>query len=659
MFQNAFVESLFHWRSSDALLTEQFRTLRPQVPAMYGAIIINMLFLAIVSAPDVGNAVFIAPALISVAIVGRLIVLWRSRDAIVTATVPEMRALMNGTLAAASVIAVGLVVWVEIIQRSGIEARTYVALFTALCTICTASCLSSLPLAAYIVMALGTLPISVSLMMSGNIMMGSMGANLLLIAPLIVSKIYRQHERLCHMVDSRSVIAAEKRKANEMAYHDALTGLANRRAFLNEIARASATLPPTAVAMGMIDLDGFKIINDTYGHHIGDALLLEAGRRFQQLDLGDALIARLGGDEFAILLRDVIALDEARDRIAQLGRVFDKPFTLGAQVLRLRASIGMALNVTQADTTLALIARADLAMYEAKRDRSPEIRLFTPEMEAIYRRRLAVEQALATPEENDLIVLHYQPVVDARTDRIIAFEALARWTHPKLGVISPAEFIPLAEQAGMTRAMTMHLLSLALDAASRWPKEVGLSFNLSGAELNSPTMAEQILAELRKRQFDPGRLSIEVTETALLGDFAAARSALAILQRGGVRILLDDFGAGYASIGYLRELRFDGIKLDGSLIASLMESPSARDLLVGVLHLCKAIGAPVTAEMVESADQHDLLRTLGVQKLQGYFMSRPLTAEQALQACDHEQRAVRSGGASVVLFDPPAPRQVA
>ena len=655
MFHNAFFESLSHWKSSDALLTEQFRTLRPQVPTMYLAIVINMAFLAIVSAPDVGNAVFITPALISLVILGRMVGLWKSRDAI--ATVAQMRTSMNVTLAAASIVAIGLVVWTEIIQRSGVEARTYVALFTALCTISTAVCLSSLPLAACIVIAFGTFPISLSLIMTGDVMLASMGANILMIAPLVVRKIYGQHQRLQRDVESRSVIAAEKRKVSELAYRDALTGLANRRAFLDEVARMSSLHPQRALAMGMIDLDGFKVINDTYGHHTGDALLVETGRRFQQLDIGDAFVARLGGDEFAVLLRDVATLEDAQARFAQLAAAFDQPFIVGAQTFRLRASIGMAHDVSPAETSLALINRADLAMYEAKRVRSTAICLFTPDMEAMNRRRLLVEQALAAPAESDLIVLHYQPVVDSATDRIIAFEALARWTHPTLGVITPSEFIPLAEQAGMTRSMTLHLLSMALTAASSWPDAIGLSFNLSGAELNSPTIAEQILRVLREQSFDPGRLSIEVTETALLGDFTAARSALSTLQRGGVRILLDDFGAGYASIGYLRELHFDGIKLDGSLIASLMESPSARDLLVGVLHLCKAIGAPVTAEMVESAAQHDLLRTLGVQKLQGYFLSRPLTTEQARLACDREHPDVLPVESSVVLFNARAPRR--
>ena len=656
MFRKALVDSLLHWRSSDALLTEQFRTLRPQVPAMYLAVVINMLFLAFVSAPDAGASVYIAPMVVGGLIVMRVGRLLGTRTRSSRATIAQKRASMTATLAAASGISIGLSVWAQIIEQNGFEARSYLALFTALCTISTATCLSSLPLAAYIVVAMGTIPVSASLLMSGNVMLASMGANILLIAPLVIGMIYRQHQQLRRMVESRSDIVAEKLKVSALAYRDALTGLANRRAFLDELRTASSAGSEMALAIGMIDLDGFKVINDTYGHQTGDALLVETGRRFQRLDIGDALIARLGGDEFAVLLRDVVSVEDAQDRITLLGGVFDQPFIVGPQIFRLRASIGMAHDVSQADTSLALVNRADLAMYEAKRARSTAICVFTPEMEAHNRRRLMIEQALACPAESDMIVLHYQPVVDAATDRIVAFEALARWTHPTLGVISPAEFIPLAEQAGMTRPITMHLLSMALTAASTWPDSIGLSFNLSGAELNSPTVAEQILTVVREHGFDPGRLSIEVTETALLGDFAAARAALSTLQRGGVRILLDDFGAGYASIGYLRELQFDGIKLDGSLITSLMESPTARDLLIGVLHLCKAIGAPVTAEMVESAAQHDLLRTLGVQKLQGYFLSRPLTAEQALRACDRDHRSVLPVKSSVVVFGPRTPR---
>ncbi|WP_439534427.1 putative bifunctional diguanylate cyclase/phosphodiesterase [Polymorphobacter sp.] len=540
---------------------------------------------------------------------------------------------MTQTLIVAAPLSIGLAIWSHYILHNANEAGAYVALFAVLCTISCAACLSSLPLAAYIVIVIGTIPVSISLLTSGDTMLASMGANILLIAPLIVGLIHRQHQQLRRLVESRSFIAAEQLRVSELAYSDSLTGLANRRAFLDELEIASSARPGLIRAVGILDLDGFKLINDSYGHQTGDALLVETAKRFQQLDIGDAMIARLGGDEFAVLLRNADRLEDARQRMALLGGVFDRPFVVHGKTFRLRASTGMAIDVADTATTMALINRADLAMYEAKRAHSGAIALFEPLMEARNRRRVMIEQALAIPDESKLIELFYQPIFDPGTHEIVAFEALARWTHPTLGVISPAEFIPLAEQSGMSQPITIQLLAIALEAAAHWPPSIALSFNLSGADLNSPLLPNCILEMVRERAFDPGRLWIEVTETALLSDFATARSALSLLQAGNIRIQLDDFGAGYASIGYLRELQFDGIKLDGSLIALATESRSALELLEGVLQLCRAIGTPVTAEMVESAAQHDLLCSLGVEKLQGFYLSRPLTAAQALQAC--------------------------
>lgn len=655
MVSQRFADSLLHSRSSDNLAIEQFRSLRAQVPTMYLAIFINILFLAFVTAPEIGTKAFLLPVVTGTLIVIRLIGLFWRKSAI-DPTFAKMRASMTATLWVAFALANCLTLWTYFLNDGAAHGRVYTALFTALCTICCAACLSSLPLAAYIVVAFGTVPVSIWLMLTGNTVLVAMGANILLVAPLVIGMINRQHQQLRRMVASRADIDAEKLKVSDLAYRDSLTGLANRRAFLDALNDASSTRPGRALAIGMIDLDGFKLINDTYGHRTGDELLVETAERFRRLSIGDAVIARLGGDEFAVLLRDVGRLEDARERVAQFARAFDEPFMVGGQGLRLRASIGLAHDGSDGPSTLSLIGRADLAMYEAKRAHSPDIRLFEPEMEVRTRRRIMVEQALAAPAACDLIVLHYQPVVDAATGRIVSLEALARWTHPTLGVISPAEFIPLAEHAGKTRQITMHLLSMALRAASAWPRDIGLSFNLSAAELNSPSLASRILTLVAEHGLDPDRLSIEVTETAMLGDFSAARSVLSTLQRGGVRILLDDFGAGYASIGYLREIRFDGVKLDGSLIASMTKNTAAHDLLLGVLSLCRAIGAPVTAEMVENGAQHALLRELGVQKLQGNYLSRPLTTEQALQLCDDDTRTLPARS-SVVAFNRRTPRQ--
>ncbi|KAB7644073.1 putative bifunctional diguanylate cyclase/phosphodiesterase [Polymorphobacter fuscus] len=654
-----FLKSLSHWKSSDSLIKEQYRALRPQVPTMYLAVLINIILLAFVSSRTVGPDAFIVPIFVAILILCRVIFWWFTRAPDAGPSIAQIRSSMTSTLVTACLVSVGLSIWSEqVLASGGSEPRAYVGLFMALCTICCAACLSSLPLAAYIVVAVGTVPVSISLLLTDDLVLATMGVNMLLVSPLVVGMINRQHKQLRRMVASRSEIAAEQMKASVLAHSDSLTGLANRRAFLDELRVASVSLKRSTLAIAMIDLDGFKLINDTYGHQTGDALLVETAQRLRHLSIGDAVIARLGGDEFAVLLRDIERIDDAQLRLAQLAGVFAQPFRVGDQSFRLKASIGLAHNVTESATTMGLINRADLAMYEAKRRQGATVCLFEPSMEVRTRRRLMIERALANPADSALITLYFQPVIDAATGRISVFEALARWTHPKLGVIPPVEFIPLAEQAGMTTLLTTQLLSMALRTASAWPAHIGLSFNVSAQELASPSIARRILKLVADHGFDPGRLSIEVTETALLSDFAAARTAVCALQEGGVRVLLDDFGAGYASIGYLREMHFDGIKLDGSLITPLMESDTAHDLLVGVLHLCRAIGAPVTAEMVETQAQHDLLCALGVQKLQGYFLSRALPPEEALAACAAGGNALPMPRSSVVLFNKRLPLQL-
>ncbi len=633
MLNRSLIDSLISPRSSDDLVREQFRILKAQIPTMYLALFINVSLLAFIAARSIGHTAFGFPIAVAAVILVRLLK-WVRTSKVRQPSVDEMRFAMKITTTMAGLLALGLSFWCEhILNHGAFPEQTYIALFTSLCVICCAASIASLPLASYGVVAIGMVPISILLIFTGNVVLEVMGANLLLVSPLVIGMVFRQSQQLRRMVAAWSDIAAEKIKVGELAYRDQLTGLPNRRAFLDRLKKASAGNDSATLAIGIIDLDGFKVINDTYGHHAGDALLVETARRFQHLSSGNVLIARLGGDEFAVLLLDVDRLEDAQLRLAALATAFDQPFVVEPHRFRLSASIGLAHNALDTGTTLELVNRADLAMYEAKRQRNVGICVFKPGMEERTRRRILIEQALATHPDNDVIGLVYQPVVHAVTNRIVGFEALARWTHPTLGVISPAEFIPLAEHVGMTRGLTTHLLTQALRDASAWPDTVGLSFNLSANELSAPGLASRLRDTVAEHRFDPRRLSIEVTETALLSDFTAARDTLGALQHGGVRILLDDFGAGYASIGYLREIRFDGIKLDGSLIASLLDNPAAKTLLVGVLHLCQAIGVPVTAEMVEDEAQYTLLCMLGVQQLQGHFLARPVSAEQARALC--------------------------
>jgi predicted signal transduction protein with EAL and GGDEF domain len=275
------------------------------------------------------------------------------------------------------------------------------------------------------------------------------------------------------------------------------------------------------------------------------------------------------------------------------------------------------------------LIRADTALYRAKQGGRAGVAVFTREMEEEHRRRKQVEKALRLREVQRSIVLVFQPIRDLATGELRAFEALARWDHPELGSVPPDQFIPIAEQINVIEAISDRLLAGAAREARGWAQSVRLSFNVSAVQLCTAGSAARILSVLEGEALDPGRLQVEVTETALLADFEVARRNLQALRAAGARIVLDDFGAGHASISYLREMQFDGIKLDGSLVASVLDSLRSRRLLKGVLDLCAAMGLPCVAEHIESQDQLALLRELGCRDGQGFILSPPLAAAEA------------------------------
>ena len=427
-----------------------------------------------------------------------------------------------------------------------------------------------------------------------------------------------------------------------------LTGLANRRAFLRTLGRRTRALQrgkAEPFALAMVDLDGFKPINDTFGHATGDAVLEEVGVRLAAAS-GTALIARTGGDEFALLLPDASEAEGAAVTASAICAALQRPFVVDRREFRISGCCGVALLARgDCDVTQALI-RADTALYSAKQKGRAGIAVFSAEMDEINRRRVRIEKALRDRDQRDSIGLLFQPIRDLATGELRAFEALARWEHPELGTVSPAEFIPIAEHISVIERLSDQLLAKAAEEARSWAAPIRLSFNLSAVQLCSAGASEEILAILERIGFTPRRLQVEVTETALLADFAVARDNLKILRAAGTRILLDDFGAGHASISYLREMQFDGIKLDGTLIASIADSLRARRLLKGVLDLCAAMALPCVAEHIECEEQRDLLRELGCRDGQGYLLAAPLSAAEAAEL------------ASPALFRLPALRAV-
>ena len=343
------------------------------------------------------------------------------------------------------------------------------------------------------------------------------------------------------------------------------------------------------------------------------------------------LVARLGGDEFGVLFPKIRHPRDAELVGQQILEVVNGPVVVEGRQLSLSVCCGLAMGDRGGDKSPSrIMADADLALYQAKGDPARATAVFERRMEASSRRRTQIEAALMAPTVYEHLHVVFQPIFNLSTGQVIAHEALARWTHPELGPVSPSEFVPVAEHLNLIDGINDRLMALAFEKADNWPGKVKLSFNLSAIQLCSRGSARHVLEAVEKNGLRPDRLQVEVTETALLADFERARANLADLRNAGVTIVLDDFGAGYASIGYLRELRFDQIKLDGGLVTAAQHSADGKRLLRAVVSLCEILGVSTVAEHVESAEILQLAMELGCHAGQGFWLMPPL-APNSLQ----------------------------
>jgi diguanylate cyclase (GGDEF)-like protein len=425
-------------------------------------------------------------------------------------------------------------------------------------------------------------------------------------------------------------IAAERR-AHELANTDPLTGLANRRQFEQALKEAIAA-PPGADhvhAVLMLDLNGFKAVNDVYGHPQGDDVLIEVARRLSEIVRQGDLLARLGGDEFAIIARH-IAGPEAANSVA-LRAMKSLEATIDVRSTRHRIGTGIGIALVPADGPMAedILRKADIALYRAKSEKRTAARFFETAMDERARERSFLEQELAAAIGTDTLQPCYQPIVDLRTQQVIGFEALARWSHPTLGDIPPDRFIPVAEECGLIREMSNDLLRRACRDARHWPTETILSFNISPEQLKDRTLGLAVLSILGEYGLSPRRLEIEITESALVRDLDAAKAVLSDLHDAGVRIALDDFGTGYSSLYHLRNFKFDKIKIDRSFVESMSSEEESAAIVRALTGLGKGLGLTITAEGIERTDQHDALLGQGCQQGQGFLFSPAMSAAEA------------------------------
>ena len=409
-------------------------------------------------------------------------------------------------------------------------------------------------------------------------------------------------------------------KATHMANRDALTGLPNRRAFITHLTQISAAGRTYAIVY--MDLDGFKEINDTFGHGAGDALLRRTSERLQHICPPDSKLARLGGDEFAIVLPRACTtheLDAVAERIVFAVR---QQHDFGGHSIVMGVSIGIALS--DGLEFEDVLRRADAAMYSAKGHGRDGWCIYDASLDDGRDERRALETDLRAAIGTDAIFLVFQPIVRAGDKAVSTVEALVRWDHPERGAISPDIFIPVAEETGLIRDLGLIVLRQACQAARDWPFK--LAVNLSPAQFWDRGLVGNVLAILRETGFPAERLEFEITETYLLRRPDAAARVIEDLQQLGIRVALDDFGTGYASIGYLRRFKLDFVKLDRSFVDGIAQSAEAQDVASAIIALSKALKLPIVAEGVECAADADILTEAGCHFLQGWLYGRPMPA---------------------------------
>jgi diguanylate cyclase (GGDEF)-like protein len=434
--------------------------------------------------------------------------------------------------------------------------------------------------------------------------------------------------------DRRAQLETSEERYRRIAQHDALTDLPNRRFFLEQLRAALEDRRREHLAVLLLDLDDFKLVNDSLGHEVGDELLRAFSARLSDVVREGDLVARLGGDEFVVLCPGLPSSDRAEAVAARVATAWSEPFALDGREIFSGASIGIALAAPGAETgPEQLLREADAAMYRAK-ERGYDWALFHEELQSQALQSLKTESELRLAVERDELRLAYQPIVCLHTGRPLAVEALLRWQHPERGLLAPAEFLDAAERTGLIVTIGRWCLLEACSHVASWSNELELTVNVSARQIAAGVLVDDVRAALAASGLAPQRLGLELTEHTLIEDPAEAERMLLELRELGVRVLLDDFGTGYSSLAYLRRFPIDAVKIDRSFIGALHDEPDQRAIVEAIVRMAGALRLDVVAEGVERTEQLQELRAMGGERAQGYLFARPLLVPEIDELLD-------------------------
>ncbi len=435
--------------------------------------------------------------------------------------------------------------------------------------------------------------------------------------------------RMCELVAAIDVTERRQQEARitELAYQDPLTGLPNRRLLKANLSSLTEDLSCPSVAVMLLDLDHFKNINDTFGHQVGDELIVAVAARLRSCLRQEDILARLGGDEFAVILSDLRDEDEADATARRLIACVREPFQCSGHTLLIGASIGITFPLKDGTDADTLLRNADLAMYQAKTEGRNKCRAFSPSLHLRMIARHELERDLRKAVEHGELELYYQPVVCLAGRKLQGYEALLRWNHARRGLISPAEFLPIAEETGLILGISDWVFQTACRQAMTWSEDMTIAVNSSAAHFNAGTVVGSITDALRDSGLSPARLELEITETLMIESTTRNLEQLNSIKELGVSLALDDFGTGYSSLSYLQMLPVSKLKIDRTFVANHRNTQKSTEILKASVALGRALDIVTLAEGIESEEQARYLEMIGCIQGQGYYFGRPQPAE--------------------------------
>lgn len=618
------------------LAVAQYRALSQQVPLLYFLLIVSSLAVSFTFS-------HLAPLWLSVWLPGTLCAIagvraiqwWLARDKSVTAE--QAVSQLRRTTRLAALLAVGFMAWGLSLHPYGdAHAQGHVIFYMGITVVGCIFCLMHLRPAALLVTLIVNIPFILFFGVAGDKTEKAIAVNIVLVSATIMTILITHYRDFADLVRSRRDLMIKQIETQALsdenfriANLDALTDLPNRRRFFHDLEQAFAEARDgqLSLSVGVLDLDGFKPINDTYGHATGDRVLTETARRFEKVCMSfadaEADIYRLGGDEFGLIVRNPISTEALADLGRRLTDAVRMPFPVGSTHAHMACSIGVATWDSAIQTAENLFENADYALYYAKRNLRGQTVLFNEKHAAEIRTQSQIERYLLSADLDKELIQLFQPIVDLATGRVLSFEALARWYSPHLGLVSPDVFIPVAERAGLIGGVTRVLLEKALREMQNWPEDVGLSFNLSAHDICAAEGVVRLVAIVNASGVDPRRIDFEITETSMAHDFVKARQSMQTLKALGCHLSLDDFGTGYSSLSYVHRLPLDRIKVDRSFVTDI-ENDSASKIVRSMAGLCADMGLKSIIEGVETPEQLNRLREIGCDMGQGYLFARPM-----------------------------------